>query len=237
MSGLFGDIPETAVATPYRFTSGGAERRDRGGQDADYYPTPPWATRALLGLLDDQYGPLGRVWEPACGGGHMAEVLREAGHDVLATDLFDHGYVGRDGELTDFLSPKAAALGPVDWVITNPPFKLADQFVQVGLERAGEGVAVLCRLQFLEGVKRSGLHFGGNEVGDGLSILAPFCERVAMVRGRYDPGASTNMAYAWFIYLKDIDHRLAPTVIKPFMPGTRAAMTRPYDAEKYGGAL
>ena len=234
MSGLFDDVPETAVAMPYRFTSGGAERRDRGGMEADYYPTPPWATRALMRILNDQYFARGSVWEPACGGGHMAEVLAESFKSVLATDLYDHGYAGRDGELIDFLSPEAARLGRVDWVITNPPFKLADEFIRVGLERAREGVAVLCRLQFLEGVKRSGLHFGGNETGQGLTILAPFCERVAMVRGRYDPGASTNMAYAWFIYSNLPYGRKRAPVIMPILPGARAQGTRPYDAIKFG---
>ncbi len=235
MSGLFDDVPETAVATPYRFTSGGAERRDRGGMETDYYPTPPWATRALMRILalNSDFG-LGSVWEPACGGGHMAEVLAESFQSVLATDLYDYGYAGRQGDLIDFLSPEAARLGPVDWVITNPPFKLADEFIRVGLERAREGVAVLCRLQFLEGVKRSGLHFDGNEVGQGLSILAPFCERVAMVRGRYDPAASTNMAYAWFIYSKAPDRRRRSPVILPILPGARAQCTQPHDAIKFG---
>jgi hypothetical protein len=232
VSGLFDDIPETAVATPYRFTSGGAERRDRGGMETDYYPTPPWATRALIRILDLNFD-LGSVWEPACGGGHMAEVLAESFQSVLATDLYDHGYAGRAGDLIDFLSPEAARLGPVDWVITNPPFKLADEFIRVGLERAREGVAVLCRLQFLEGVKRSGLHFGGNEVGQGLSILAPFCERVAMVRGRYDPGASTNMAYAWFIY-SNLPSGFGAPMVWPILPGARAQCTQPHDAIKFG---
>ena len=236
MSGLFDDVPETAVATPYRFTSGGAERRDRSGMDADYYPTPPWATRALVRILSLNFY-LGHVWEPACGGGHMAEVLAESFKSVLATDLYDHGYAGRDGDLIDFLSPEAARLDPVDWVITNPPFKLADEFVRVGLERAREGVAVLCRLQFLEGVKRSGLHFGGNEVGQGLTMLAPFCERVAMLRGRYDPGASTNMAYAWFIYTKSRAGQRRAPVILPILPGARTQCTRPYDAIKFGAVL
>jgi hypothetical protein len=47
----------------------------------DYFPTPPWATRALIEKVLPQVAcrDTGRqiAWEPACGEGHMAEVLAE----------------------------------------------------------------------------------------------------------------------------------------------------------------
>ena len=58
-----------------------AERGD------DLYETPPEATRALLQVERLPH----RIWEPACGPGAIARVLRDAGHAVVATDLVDYG--------------------------------------------------------------------------------------------------------------------------------------------------
>lgn len=59
---------------------------------SDFYPTPPHATKALLGV--ELFN--GSIWEPACGKGHISEVLKEHGYEVTSTDLFDHGY-GKPG--------------------------------------------------------------------------------------------------------------------------------------------
>jgi hypothetical protein len=68
--------------------------RGQPAKSLDFSPTPPWATRALmehvmpvLGVREFHSG-----WEPACGEGHMAEVLREFFEEVIATDVFDYGY-------------------------------------------------------------------------------------------------------------------------------------------------
>jgi hypothetical protein len=46
---------------------------------ADDFPTPPWATRALLEHVLRNPGELATMTclEPACGAGHMAKVLKE----------------------------------------------------------------------------------------------------------------------------------------------------------------
>ena len=50
----------------------------------DYYATHPDMVRDLL----NAGAPLRkRVWEPACGAGHIVNVLRERGHEVYATDI------------------------------------------------------------------------------------------------------------------------------------------------------
>ena len=48
----------------------------------DFYPTPPWATLALI----DNERFEGRIWEPACGDGTMARVLQGSGQPVDASD-------------------------------------------------------------------------------------------------------------------------------------------------------
>ena len=52
-------------------------------------------------ILVDHHGLAEAVcWEPACGAGHMANVLAEYFGDVMATDKFDYGY----GTAFDFLA-------------------------------------------------------------------------------------------------------------------------------------
>ena len=83
----------------------------------DFYPTPTECTIALLrtGLIP--YGA--KVWEPACGEGHIVMVMEKHGRPCHGTDI-------QTG--TDFLTAEFP-LG-ADWIVTNPPFSLADQFIE-----------------------------------------------------------------------------------------------------------
>lgn len=115
----------------------------------DFYETPEEATRALLAHETLPH----RLWEPACGKGAIARLLIEAGHDVVSTDLADRGY-GQSG--IDFLMEHSAPDG-VEAIVTNPPFKLADEFVRHGL-RLVPRVVMLLRLAYLEGAGRADIH-------------------------------------------------------------------------------
>ena len=84
------------------------------------------------------------------------------------------------------------------WVITNPPFRLSEQFVHQALEVAREGVAILARTVFIESVGRYNSLFRQMPP----SKFAPFTERVAMVKGRLDRKASTATSYAWLVWEK-----------------------------------
>lgn len=167
-----------------------------------YFPTPPWAYRALIhevlsrpsvGLIE----PAHTVWEPACGGGHGAIPLAET-QQVFATDVHDWGF----GDLrnVDFtMAPADVAPFPIDWVITNPPFKMAEQFVLRALEIVRVGVAMLVRVQWLEGEDRYRSIW--NAAGDAKPLLVcPFAERVPMIEAAWDPEASSATAYAWVIW-------------------------------------
>ena len=51
----------------------------------DFYPTPPEATVALMDFLDLPKGT--KIWEPACGQGHMVKVMEQMGYAVIGTDI------------------------------------------------------------------------------------------------------------------------------------------------------
>ena len=127
---------------------------------ANFYPTPPEATRALLSVETFN----GLIWEPACGEGHIAKELIAAGHDVHPTDLNNWGY-GITG--IDFLSPLALKRTWLDGrpprgthIVTNPPYGsgLADAFVEKAIAITAEThgkVAMLLNLNSLAHVRRT----------------------------------------------------------------------------------
>ena len=86
-----------------------------------------------------------------------------------------------------------------DWVITNPPFNLGEEFVLKSLKIARKGVAMLARTMFLESVGRYEAIYRDMPP----TKFAQFIERVPMVKGRLDKKASTATAYAWFVWEKE----------------------------------
>jgi hypothetical protein len=170
-------------------------QRFEGKESLDDFPTPPWATRALMEQILSPLlsGKKSSCLEPACGRGFMSEALKEYFYEVDSKDIFEYGY----GEVDDFLS--STSKKKYDWVITNPPFKNAEEFILKGLSIANKGVAVLVRTVFLESVGRYERLFSKTPP----SIVAQFVERVPMVQGRVDKQASTATGYAWIIWTKD----------------------------------
>lgn len=159
----------------------------------DDFPTPPWATRALLEhVLSEVGGFRGQTClEPACGAGHMVKVLWDYFEKVEYLDAYDYGF----GPVGDFLKTNFAPKS-VDWVITNPPFRLAEEFLEKALGIARIGVAILARTVFLESVGRYRNIF----MQTPPSRFAQFTERVPMLRGRLDAKATTATGYGWFVW-------------------------------------
>lgn len=161
----------------------------------DDFPTPPWATRALIEHVVGAEAVKGlSCLEPACGRGYMARPLAEYFGRVDAADAHHYGFA----PVRDFLTYPYEALSH-DWVITNPPFRLAEEFVDRAMTVARRGVAILARTVFLESVGRYQSIFRDMPP----SKFAQFSERVPMVKGRVDPKASTATGYAWFVWEKN----------------------------------
>lgn len=192
----------------------------------DYFPTPPWATRALFVHAIPAIGvdaSFDSAWEPACGEGHIAEVLREVFKVVHASDIHDYGYAAASG---DFLRAAANTAPVVDWIVTNPPFgDAAIDFVLRARELA-PNVAMFFRSQWaVEGIERYERLFRDAPP----TLCAYFVERVPLVKGRWDPEASTATAYCWLIWMEGIAPR------PPFWipPGCREGLTKLDDIERF----
>ena len=110
-----------------------------GRRASDFYPTPPEVTVALLKFL--RLPTQSNIWEPACGEGHMVRAIEAMGYQVIGTDI-------QKG--ADFLK---TSLVNCDWIITNPPFRTAEEFIRRCAEH-NKPFALLLKAQFWNAAKR-----------------------------------------------------------------------------------
>ncbi len=204
--------------------------RVESGRSRDNFETPPWATRALMervlphALGHDWVPSFETAWEPACGRGIMAAVLREYFRGVMASDLYAYGqvYCGSGWNFLRGLEP----LDTYDWIITNPPFgNKTIPFILRAIDLARTGVAMFLRLQALETVERYERIFRPHPP----TLVAPFVERVNLCKGRWNPTGGTATAYCWIVWIKGRD----PLPIHWIPPGQKAALTRPDDRARF----
>lgn len=170
------------------------QRRAEPHDSLDDFPTPPWATRALcewiVGLGYDTKSMSCR--EPAANRGHMVKPLKEYFMQVSGSDI--HNY-GAGFPVQDYLFG-ADLVGVTSWTITNPPFRLVEQFITQARNTSRHGVAMLVRSAFLEGIGRYERLF---------SIMRPtdilqFSERVVIHKGKLSETGSTATAYCWLVW-------------------------------------
>lgn len=179
---------------------------------AEDFPTPPWATRAVLevisGLWPEADFSTMTAREPCANRGYMVRPLAEVFGNIIASDVHDYG---SGYPLLDYLFP-----GPMQaahWTFINPPFNLAADFILKSFETPGWiGSAALVRTGFLEGKGRHDRLFSVRPP----TLVAQFVERVIMHKGiARDPGElywdgaqwkkpSTATSYAWLIWCNGI---------------------------------
>lgn len=161
-------------------TNRGAKRRE-----ADFYPTPPQAVFALaneLCLTADRF-----TWgEPCAGDGAIISAMWRA-----------HGIEPRRWEWAELREGRdylqQGLTGPVDGVITNPPFSLAQEFIERSLSEVRFS-AYLLRMNFMGSQKRCAWWCGREPTH--LFTLAD--------RPSFTGTGSDATEYAWFVwdYLK-----------------------------------
>ena len=100
---------------------------------SDFYETPYTLTRKFLEVED--FDKSLSVCEPACGGGAITRVLKEHWEDDKVTAY--------DKE-TNFLWE----MGEYEYVITNPPFSIAFEFIQRAKLVAKSKFALLLPLSY-----------------------------------------------------------------------------------------
>lgn len=183
----------TGTGTSTFKTIGASNHTEKEREIHDYYATEPKAAELLCDLFT--FSPL--IWECACGEGHLAKVFEDRGYLVKATDLIDRGY-GWGG--IDFLQCDTPFSGDI---ITNPPYKYAQEFAEKALSLVEDRhhVALFLKLTFLEGKKRKTLFSEFPPKYIYVSSSRLLCAKNAEF-DKMRAGGGSAVAYGWYIWEK-----------------------------------
>ena len=137
------------------------------------------------------------VWECACGEGHLSRAMQNKGITVYSSDLINRGF----GNEYDFLSAENQ-----EWkghIITNPPYKYAQEFIEKALQIIPEGkkVAMFLKIQFLEGKGRKKLFLSQPPKTVYVSSSRLLCAKNAEFE-KMIAGGGSAVAYAWYVWQK-----------------------------------
>lgn len=154
-------------------------------EPSDHYPTPDIAVLELLSRESFD----GVVWEPCCGGGNIAKHFPGS----MASDIRHDNIAGEPG--VDFLTEHRQ----VDHVVTNPPYSIAQEFVEHALQciPLHGKVAMLCKLAFLEGKARYALF----QVAPPKTVYV-FSKRLPLSKAGESKKQSSMIPFAWFVWEK-----------------------------------
>ncbi len=165
---------------------GASNHTNRVRDSFDYYATDPKAINELF--KREKFS--GSIWECACGEGHLSKRMEELGKVVVSTDLVDRGYgIGS----VDFLKVERL-LG--DNIITNPPYRYAQEFVEKAISLKPEKIGMFLKLTFLEGQRRKRLF---EKYPPKVVYVFSYRVRCAL-NGNFERYAISAIAYAWFIW-------------------------------------
>lgn len=174
---------------------GASNHTDKDREVNDFYATDPKTLELLLEKLkEDEIKLSANIWECACGKGHLSKVLEKHNYNVLSTDLIDRGY-GNTG--IDFLK------APNEWsgdIITNPPYKYAQEFVEKSLEviNIGRYSIMLLKIQFLEGKNRYKMF----KKYPPKYVYVNSSRQTCYINGDMSKKMNSASCYCWFIWQK-----------------------------------
>ena len=175
-------------------------------QEHDFYATDPIAVDKLLTVWQGS----GKVWECAAGLGHMSQQLRNATladgtpmfDEVFATELiFRENLLDKEIQCgLDFLT-FANFEGLLDYdIVTNPPYKYAEEFIRKSLSIIENGffVCMFLPIRYLEGKQRKKLF----EEYPPQKVVIMSSRIECAMNGEFNKRGSSAQGYAWFIWQK-----------------------------------
>lgn len=150
----------------------------------DRYDTPPFATEALVRAVPEIRG--GTLFDPCCGETSMAWRLRRRFSRVLLNDI-DPKIPIRSHR--DLRRPALWEMARPDWCVSNPPFCLAGETLNLALDHCRRGVALLLRLSALEVCE-----------GREFIELYPPQRTIVLPRIKFRGKGADNVTVAWFVW-------------------------------------
>ena len=160
--------------------------RGRPRNANDDYQTPRWCVDLLLRHVRVS----GRFLEPCQGSGNIVTSVIPFVDTVESCEITDDA---------DFLTFRPRH--QYDWIVTNPPYSLACEFIERSLSMAAN-LAMLLRLNFLESERRRS--WWQDRIPHALYVLArrpTFEDRQGRpVRGKNGKPGTDSCAYGWFVW-------------------------------------
>lgn len=175
--------------------------------DEDYYATDPESVKLFLKSypLIIKGRPVHTVLEPCCGGGHIAKTLKDYDDslEIKTIDIVDRGYKDTD-IVADFLTWNPDK--KYDIIFTNPPYSLAQEFIEKSFDCLEDGgqVIMFLNISFITGEKRKNSLYANRM----LKSMYVFGKRQGVWRNgeEFDENGkrwSGTMNFAWFIFEKN----------------------------------
>ena len=161
--------------------------------ELDFYATPKDCIQNFV----NHYGAInGRVLEPSAGNGNIAEIVKNNGKNTITSiEVRGEEYdalkaVSDEVIIGDFLDFETE--DRFDYIIGNPPYSLALEFLNKCFEIAGENtkIIMLLRTSFLESKKRH--EFWQKHPVNGLYVLSK--------RPSFAGGGTDASSYSWFVW-------------------------------------
>ena len=182
------------------FVTLGASNHSDGEREAnDFYATDPASLEVFLKALErDNFQLHDDIWECACGQGHLSRVLEEQGYNVYSSDLINRGYGIYN---TNFLETIGYKLQRD--ILTNPPYKYAQEFVEHSLDIIDKGYycVMFLKIQFLEGQARRKLF----EKHPPKYVYVNSARQTCYINGDMSEKMSSASCYCWFIWEKGFE--------------------------------
>ena len=169
-------------------TNRGAKRNE-----ADFYATPKDCIQNFI----NHYGDInGKVLEPSAGNGNITEVVKSNGNNFVVSlelreeELDSLNAISDEVVIGDFL--KYETEDEFDYIIGNPPYSLAQEFLEKCFELANENtkIIMLLRTNFLESKKR--YEFWQKHPVNGLYVLSK--------RPSFTGKGTDATSYSWFVW-------------------------------------
>lgn len=175
--------------------------------DDDFYETPKMATCAMLNNVNIPDDVI--LWESSAGWGAISKILEKIhGKDkVLSTELNENRY-GIGG--VDFFHAEQYVPKSRFWIVTNPPYFCAGDYIRKAFEYGAERVICLLRFNYLESAKVREDLLGGGHL---LRVLL-IKERLQMVPFGYTGRKlSSTQNHAWFIWDRNYKNPVPSEVV------------------------
>lgn len=177
----------------------GYSKNHNDRQINDFYATP---IEEVINILNFE-NIVGNVFDPCVGTGNILTGVNLFNPNIstFGSDIID--YLGGLYPISNFLDDNIQ-FPNIDNIITNPPFKLMNEFIKKSLSLANNKVIILGRLQLLETIDRYEEIFKYNNP----SRVYVYINRISCLKDNNDNNKNCNsMAYAWYVWDKNCNNQ------------------------------